>query len=282
MLSYRHAFHAGNFADVLKHLVLDRILVHLVKKDKPFLCLDTHAGAGGYSLTGEYARKNAEFEGGVGRLWERNDLPPVIAEYLAAVRQFNATDRLQAYPGSPYFARRRLRAGDRLVLCELHPAELERLKSFSRQDRRIKVVRGDGFHECIALMPPHERRGLVLIDPSYEIKTDYRQAIETLTGACRRFETGVFALWYPVIERRRIDALEQALGQSGIPRIRLFELGVEPDAQARGMTASGMIVINPPWTLAGEMETALPYLADALGRDGGGHYRTYELSGEQG
>ncbi|MCC6208449.1 MAG: 23S rRNA (adenine(2030)-N(6))-methyltransferase RlmJ [Gammaproteobacteria bacterium] len=282
MLSYRHAFHAGNFADVLKHLVLDRILAHLAKKDKPFFCLDTHAGAGGYSLTGDHARKNSEFEDGIGRLWTRDDLPAALADYLAAVREFNPSGRLQAYPGSPFFERRWLRAGDRLVLCELHPADLVRLKSFVDQDRRIKVVRNDGFHECIALMPPRERRGLVLIDPSYEIKTDYRRAIETLTGACRRFETGIFALWYPVIERRRIDSLEQALGQSGIPRIQLFELGVEPDARARGMTASGMIVINPPWTLRGEMETALPCLADALGRDGGGHYRMFELTGEHG
>ncbi|MCC6301447.1 MAG: 23S rRNA (adenine(2030)-N(6))-methyltransferase RlmJ [Gammaproteobacteria bacterium] len=280
MLSYRHAFHAGNFADVLKHLVLDRILAHLVKKDKPFFCLDTHAGAGGYSLTGEPARRNGEFEAGIGRLWERDDLPAALAEYLAVVREFNPSGRLQAYPGSPYFERRRLRAGDRLVLCELHPAELVRLKSFARKDPRLKVVRGDGFHECIALLPPHERRGLVLIDPSYEIKTDYRRAVEALLGACRRFETGIFALWYPVIERRRIDGLEQALGQSGIRRIRLFELGVGPDARGHGMTASGMIVVNAPWTLADEMEAALPFLADALGRDGGGHYRAFELTGE--
>lgn len=280
MLSYRHAFHAGNFADVLKHLVLDRILVHLVTKDKPVFCIDTHAGAGGYALTGEYARKNREFDTGIGRLWSREDLPATVAEYVALVRQFNRSDTLRAYPGSPYFEQQRLRAGDRLVLCELHPTDLELLKAFASDDRRIKIVYGDGFRECIGFLPPPERRGLVLLDPSYEIKTDYRRVVETLQRAHRRFETGTFALWYPVIERRRIDGLEQALGQSGLRRVQLFELGVEPDAQDRGLTASGMIVVNPPWTLYGEMETALPYLADVLGRDGGGYYRQFELAGE--
>jgi 23S rRNA (adenine2030-N6)-methyltransferase len=280
MLSYRHAFHAGNFADVLKHIVLDRILAYLGQKDKPFFCIDTHAGAGGYALTGEYARKNSEFESGIGKLWLRNDLPAAVAEYVAVVREFNRSDRLRAYPGSPYFEQRRLRADDRLVLCELHPTDLELLKSFAPKDRRIKVVYGDGYQECIGLLPPSERRGLVLLDPSYEIKTDYRQVVETLSRAYRRFGTGIFALWYPVIERRRIDSLEQAVSQSGIRRVQLIELGVEPDAPDRGMTASGMIIVNAPWTLHADLAEALPYLADVLGRDGGGYYRQFELAGE--
>lgn len=280
MLSYRHAFHAGNFADVLKHLVLDRVLSYLVKKDKPLVCIDTHAGPGGYALGGEYARKNREFDTGIGQLWERDDLPAAVAEYVAVVRECNRAGKLSSYPGSPYFLRRHLRVHDRLVLCELHPTELERLKAFAPQDRRVKVVRGDGFRECIALLPPPERRGLILIDPSYEIKTDYRQAIETLLGGCRRFETGTFLLWYPVIERRRIDALEQALGQSDLRQVQLFELGVRPDARAGGMTASGMIVVNPPWTLYDELTPVLPYLAEALGQDGGGYFRQFKLAGE--
>jgi len=280
MLSYRHAFHAGNFADVLKHIVLDRILAHLGQKDKPYFCIDTHAGAGGYALTGDYARKNSEFETGIGKLWSRDDLPAAVAEYVAVVKEFNQGDRLRAYPGSPHFERRRLRADDRLVLCELHPTELGLLKSFAPKDRRIRILYGDGFQECIGLLPPPERRGLALLDPSYEIKTDYRQAAETLSGAYRRFGTGIFALWYPVIERRRIDGLEEAVRQSGLRRVHLFELGVEPDARDRGMTASGMIVVNPPWTLHAELAAALPYLADVLGREGGGYYRLFELAGE--
>lgn len=280
MLSYRHAFHAGNFADVLKHMVLDRILAYLGQKEKSFFCIDTHAGAGGYALTGEYARKNSEFETGIGRLWSRDDLPAAVAEYVVVVKEFNASERLRAYPGSPYFERRRLRARDRLVLCELHPTELEQLRSFAPQDRRIRVVYGDGFRECIGFLPPPERRGLVLIDPSYEIKTDYRQAAETLLRASRRFETGIYALWYPVTARHRIDTLEETLRHSGLRRVQLFELGVAPDAPDRGMTASGMIVVNPPWTLQADLATALPYLADVLGRDGGGYHRQFELAGE--
>jgi 23S rRNA (adenine2030-N6)-methyltransferase len=196
------------------------------------------------------------------------------------VREFNHSDRLRVYPGSPYFERRRLREDDRLVLCELHPTELELLKSFAPNDRRIRIVYGDGFRESIGFLPPLERRGLVLLDPSYEIKTDYRQVVETLVRAYRRFETGTFALWYPVIERRRIDSLEQAVQQSGIRHIQLFELGVEPDARDRGMTASGMMVVNPPWTLYAELATVLPYLAEVLGRDGGGYHRMFDLAGE--
>lgn len=281
MLSYRHAFHAGNFADVLKHVVLGRILAYLAQKDKPLLFLDTHAGAGGYALTGAEARKNREFDTGIGRLWEREDLPPAVADYVGIVREYNRDGRLLGYPGSPFFARRRLRDGDRLVLCELHPTELERLRKFAHGDRRIKVVAGDGFQECIGQLPPRERRGLILIDPSYEIKTDYRQTVETLARAWRRFETGVFALWYPVIERRRIDRMERELARSGVRRIELFELGIAPDAAGHGMTACGMIVVNPPWTLRDEMAAALPYLAGTLGQEGQGRYRMLELRGEQ-
>lgn len=280
MLSYRHAFHAGNFADVLKHMVLERILAYLVLKGKPVFCVDTHAGAGNYDLTGAHARKNLEFESGIGRLWDRNDLPAAVADYVAVVRRINRSGRLLVYPGSPCFTKYRLRAGDRLVLCELHPTELDQLQAFAQADRRIKVVCGDGFKECLGFLPPPERRGLILIDPSYEVKTDYRRVIDTLTRGYRRFETGIFAVWYPVIERRHIDRMEQAIKRSGIRRIQLFELGVEPDARGHGMTASGMIVVNPPWTLYSDMEAALPYLADVLGRDGGGYCRMFELAGE--
>lgn len=279
MLSYRHAFHAGNFADVLKHVVLGRILAYLTQKDKPLFCLDTHAGAGDYSLTGKEAQKNLEFKSGIGRLWERKDLPPAVAGYVSAVREYNRAERLTAYPGSPAFMRHWLRAGDRLVLCELHPKEINLLRKFARDDRRIKVIAGDGYQECLGFLPPPERRGLLLIDPSYEIKTDYRQTVETLTHAWRRFETGVYALWYPVVERHRVDFIERALRRSGIKRIQLYELAIAADSAGHGMTACGMIVVNPPWMLQAEMAEALPYLADVLGQPGGG-YRVLELAGE--
>ena len=280
MLSYRHGFHAGNFADVLKHLVLTRILAHLVAKPKPFCCIDTHAGAGVYALDSPHARKNREFERGIGLLWDRQDLPEAVASYVSVVKGFNGGGELRRYPGSPFFERLWLRTHDRLFLYELHPADAAALQAFAGEDGRIKVAREDGFAACIALLPPRERRGLIVMDPSYELKTDYRQVAKTLAQACRRFSTGVYALWYPVIERRRVHALEHAVKASGIARVHLFELGVRPDGEGMGMTGSGMIVVNAPWTLAAEMEEALPWLAQVLGEEGG-HYRMYQLSGEQ-
>lgn len=279
MLSYRHAYHAGNFADVLKHMILCRILAYLVQKDKPLCFIDSHAGAGEYALTGKQALKTREFDTGIGRLWELKGLPPAVADYVGMVKAHNTGSQLLSYPGSPWFARQRLRAHDRLVLCELHSTELHLLRGFTRGDRRIKVIRGDGYQECIGLVPPHERRGLILIDPSYELKNDYSETVETLKRAWRRFETGVFALWYPVIERHRIDRMERELRRSGIRRIQLYELGVTTDTIEHGMTASGMIIVNPPWTLKEEMAAALPWLAAILGRDGNGHHRITELSG---
>lgn len=280
MLSYRHAFHAGNFADVLKHMILCRILAYLIQKDKPLFFIDTHAGAGSYALTGKQAQLNREFDTGIGKLWERSDLPFAVSDYVDRVRALNPSRQLRTYPGSPYFAQQRLRTNDRLVLCELHPTELRLLRTFAGDDRRIKLVGDDGFRECIGCLPPRERRGLILIDPSYEIKTDYRQAVETLARAHRRFETGVFALWYPVIERERIDYMERAIGRSAIRRVRQYELGVSADAAGHGMTASGVFVVNPPWSLQAEMAEALPYLATVLGQHGGGRHRIAELAGE--
>jgi len=280
MLSYRHGFHAGNHADVLKHIVLMRILDHVVKKDKPFCCVDTHAGAGTYLLTGEYAQKTREFETGIAKLWGRDDLPDAVDRYVSAVKALNTTEALRVYPGSPVFERHFLRDRDRLFLFELHSTEIELLKAFAHRDKRIKVVHGDGLSECIGLFPPDERRGVALLDPSYEIKTDYRQVVETLAMLYRRFATGTYAIWYPVIERHRVNQLERAVKRSGVRKVHRYELGIRADAQGHGMTASGMIVVNPPWTLDGEMKDILPYLARTLGEDGKGFHRTDVLAGE--
>lgn len=281
MLSYRHGFHAGNFADVLKHFVLNRILAHLVSKPKPFCCIDTHAGAGVYDLGAPYAQKNREFERGIGLLWDRSDLPPPLAAYVDVVRGLNGKGGLRRYPGSPFFERLWLRQEDRLMLYELHPADAHALAGFAGDDGRIRVERRDGFKACIALLPPRERRGLIVMDPSYELKSDYREVVQTLTQAWRRFPTGVYALWYPVIERRRVNTLERALQASGIERVQLFELGVRPEGEGAGMSGSGMVVINAPYTLAGEMAETLPWLARVLGQEGGGYHRMYGL-GPQG
>ena len=281
MLSYRHAFHAGNHADVLKHLVLCRSLAYLTRKDKPLCYLDTHAGAGGYALQGPEARKNREYETGIGCLWGREDLPAPLADYVALVRRFNADGVLRLYPGSPWFARQLLRADDRLFLHELHPADCAALREQTLGDRRVKLACTDGFQACIALLPPPSRRGLVLMDPPFELKSDYERLVDTLRQAHRRFATGVYALWYPVVERRRIETLERAVRATGIPRVDRYELAVAPDRPGHGMTASGLLVINPPWGLRADMETSLPWLARTLGGEGGG-FRVETLVDETG
>jgi 23S rRNA (adenine2030-N6)-methyltransferase len=280
MLSYRHSFHAGNFADVLKHIILIKILEHLGKKDKPFCCIDTHAGPGEYAMDEGYALKNREFENGIGKLWQRDDLPDSVANYVNFIKKFNNTDELIRYPGSPLIIKQFLRNNDRLFLYELHSTEIELLNAAVTRDRRVKVFHADGLKNTIGLLPPIEHRGLVLIDPSYEIKSDYNLVIETLIQMHKRFARGTYALWYPVVERTRNKRLEKAIKASGIKNVQLFELGIKTDTHELGMTASGMIVINPPWTLAADMQQILPWLAEVLGIEGAGLHRIETLAGE--
>jgi len=278
MLSYRHAFHAGNFADVLKHTILIQILEHLGKKDKPFCCIDTHAGPGKYELDGDYAQKNQEYQNGIGKLWQRDDLPECVAEYLNLVKRFNQPDKLTRYPGSPLLIKQMLRNKDRLCLFELHSTEIKLLKDLTSQ--HITVSHGDGLKDSLKLLPPIERRGLVLIDPSYEIKNDYSQVVDALKLMHKHFAVGTYALWYPVINRRKNQLLEKAIQTSGINNVQLFELGIRNDSNEHGMTSSGMIIINPPWTLLSQMQQTLPWLAEALGQEGEGFYRIETLVAE--
>ncbi len=280
MLSYRHSFHAGNFADVLKHLVLIKILEHLCKKDKAFYCIDTHSGPGEYVLNGDYALKNKEFESGITQLWQRTDLPEDLNTYVKLIKKFNSTDILLRYPGSPLITQQFLRSKDHLALFELHSTEIELLKSATHKDKRIHSHHADGLVGAIALLPPKQHRGLVFIDPSYEIKSDYESVINSLIQMHKRFATGSYALWYPVIDRKRNQKLEKALKTSGIQNIQLFELGIKEDSPEHGMTASGMIVINPPWTLAADMKHTLPWLSNNLGINGAGNYRIETLVAE--
>ena len=283
MLSYRHAFHAGNFADVLKHLIQVEILNYLRQKDKPFVYIDTHAGAGLYSLKSAEAEKNAEFMTGIGLL--RNSDIAALQPYLKAVAACKPEgDRSslsagKLYPGSPRLAQLLLREQDRAQLFELHPQDFRRLQELMSSDRRIHCEQADGFNGLIALLPPKERRGLILMDPPYEVKSDYDTVAATLIKAHRRFATGIYALWYPVVERPRIERLEKALRNSGIARIQLFELGLSADRDGRGMTSSGMIVINPPYTLMSRMQVLLPVLAQILAGEQG-VWRCEELAGE--
>ncbi len=280
MLSYRHSFHAGNYADVLKHSVLIHILEHLKKKQKAFCYVDTHAGAGLYSLSSEHAEKTQEFSQGIGALWYAKNLPLNIDAYIQVIKEFNSQTALDFYPGSPLIARHLMRKQDRLFLYELHNTDIKLLETAIQHDKRVQVHHDDGFKYCLGLMPPAQRRGLVLIDPSYEIKADYEQSVATIIQLYKRFATGTYALWYPVVERSRINEIEKTIQASDLKNVQLFELAQQHDSQTYGMTASGMIVINPPWTLQSEMQQALPYLAEHLGRVGQGSYRILQLKDE--
>ena len=281
MLSYRHGFHAGNFADVLKHMVLIHVLEYMKQKEKPLRLIDTHAGAGVYKLNGAQAQKNREFDNGIARLWPMSNLPTAVQHYTDCVRELNEHGQLQIYPGSPLFMRKLMREQDRLFLHELHPADYQFLRDAMRDHKNIKVINEDGFAGLQALLPPPDRRALVLIDPSYEVKSDYQLLIKQLIQAHKKFSTGTFMIWYPVVLRQRIDEMELALKKSGIKDIQLMELGLQPDNPEHGMTSSGMIVINPPWTLWSAMEEALPWLAEQLGENGEGFYRLEQLVDEK-
>ena len=284
MLSYRHGFHAGNFADVLKHSVLIEIVSYLAQKNKPFCVIDTHAGSGKYALNSDYALKTREFDDGIGKLWDHPAPPPLVVNYINLQKRFNAPIQgkypLDYYAGSPLLIKQLIRPQDRLFLFELHSTEIAQLTSYIRPDKRIQLFHADGLEKSLNLLPPPEKRGLVFIDPSYELKTDYHVVVTTIIQMHKRFATGCYALWYPVIERERVQKMEDAFKNSGILNIELFELGICADETTRGMTSSGMIVINPPWTLKNTMEKTLPWLASTLTQDQKLHFRFSTLMPE--
>jgi len=277
LLSYRHSFHAGNHADVIKHIVQIEILEHLIKKDSAFDYIDTHAGAGLYNLQSEHATKLQEYTQGIAKL-EREKWPE-LNTYFEVLAKHNASGKLNFYPGSPLITTHFMRKKDRAWLYELHPKDAELLLKNTAKVRNIRVMRDDGFKGLLSLLPPVSRRGLVLIDPSYEIKTDYGKVVNVLEEAYKKFPTGTYALWYPVVDRKIIDKLERQLIRSGIKKIQRFELGIAQDQYGTGMSASGMIVINPPWTLMDKMSKVLPKLVSVLGGDGA-FYKCEELVGE--
>lgn len=263
MLSYRHSYHAGNFADVIKHCVLIEILKHFVKKEAAFDYIDTHAGAGLYDLNSEHAQKLQEYKLGFGKLTLKEF--PELEDYFEIVSNINKSPKKKLYPGSPKIAESFLRRQDRSWLFEMHPTDYVSLKKHNEKNRRVRVNQSDGFKGALALLPPQSRRALILIDPSYEIKSDYHAVADNIISAHKKFSTGIYALWYPVVDRERITTLEKTLVASGIKNIQQFELGISKDHHDAGMTASGMIVVNPPWTLLKTMESLLPKLARTLG-----------------
>lgn len=272
MLSYRHSFHAGNFADVLKHIVQVLIIESLKEKEKPFMYLDTHSGAGRYTLVSDEANKTGEYLEGIARIFEADDVPATLAPYLNLIKSMNAPQSLRIYPGSPLIAKLTLREDDKLVMAELHPSDQILLKKVFLHDERATIKLGNGFHLLKSHLPPLSRRGLILIDPSYELKEDYQLVVEGIKEGYKRFATGTYALWYPVVFRQNIKRMIAELKASGIKKILQIELGVKPDSDRRGMTASGMIVINPPWKLESQMKEILPWLCEKLALEHRGHH----------
>lgn len=289
MLAYRHGFHAGNHADVLKHFVLTRVLRYLAEKDKPFRYIDTHAGAGGYLLKGAQAQKTAEYREGIGKLWGRADLPPLLADYVQRVEEFNLqpgedgqvparpekgmTPPLALYPGSPSLARMLLRPADTMRLFELHPADARTLAAHFGGSKTVQVLHQDGFGGLKGQVPPTPRRGAILIDPSYELVGDYGKVISSLREAIQRFAEGVYMVWYPQVSR--VESVQMpkrlmALAPKGWLHVRLTVS--EPDAQGFGLFGSGMFIINPPWSLHQELAAELPYLVDHLAQFDGASY----------
>jgi 23S rRNA (adenine2030-N6)-methyltransferase len=273
MLAYRHAFHAGNHADVLKHIVLMLVLRHMNAKPKPYRFVDTHAGAGGYSLEGRYAQKKGEYERGIGRLWTRDDLPGTIADYVELIRRFNPDGVLSQYPGSPAIAQMLLRPQDQLRAFELHPTEQKILRSTLAATPDAIAYDGDGFEGLKSQLPPSTRRAAVLIDPSYEGNGDYARVVATLRDALSRFAEGVYLVWYPQVsklEAARLPKRLEAMAPKGWLNVRLSVQ--QPDAQGFGLAGSGVFVLNPPHPLRAQLEAVLPYLVDALGQyDGAGY-----------
>jgi 23S rRNA (adenine2030-N6)-methyltransferase len=285
MFSYRHGFHAGNHADVLKHIVQLQLIDYLTQKDGALMYIDTHSGAGLYSLDEGYAQKNAEFETGIGPLWGRDDLPPAVAAYVDLIRSLNPSGKMRYYPGSPFVADKTLREQDRLRLFELHPADAKILADNFRKveahaaaqgirpsvrGKRIMIERGDGFAALKALLPPPSRRGLVLIDPPYEDKDDYRKVKVALEDAVTRFATGTYAVWYPALNRPESRQLPERLKQLPVKDWLHVTLTIgSPSPDGFGLRASGMFVLNPPYTLAPLLKQTLPYLVSVLGVDAG-------------
>ena len=254
--------------------MLVQILAHLAAKETPFSFVDTHAGAGSYSLGSDFARKNSEYETGIGRLWDRKDLPGALNEYLAQVRAVNRDGRLHFYPGSPQIALQMTRPQDKLHFFELHSTESEVLQAyFSNTDRRISVQAGDGFALLKSVLPPPSRRGLALIDPSYEDKGDYRKVVEAMHDALTRFATGIYAVWHPMVRRGESQHLADELQQLTHGDWLHVSLKVAaPPEDGFGLYGSGVFVFNPHWKLEAMLREVMPVLASALGQDGHGSF----------
>lgn len=267
-MNYRHAYHAGNFADVHKHAVLTLLMAHLRKKETPFHVLDTHAGIGRYDLGGVEAGKTAEFEGGIARLLAHGAGHPLLETYLRLVRAENGEGSLRFYPGSPCLVRALLRGDDRMTLIELHPEDAGTVRALFQRDRQVTIREEDAYRALKACLPPKERRGLVLIDPPYEVKDEFQRIVRGLGEALKRWPTGIYALWYPIKSPAEVARFTDELVNFGKPCLTA-ELMLKEPADETKLNGSGMALINPPWQLDEQLGTLLPLLHEALGCQGG-------------
>jgi 23S rRNA (adenine2030-N6)-methyltransferase len=280
-MNYRHAFHAGGFADVVKHIVLVRILTHLQDKPAAFRVIDSHAGAGRYDLAGEEARRGGEWRTGIARIMQARfseNVLPLLKPYLDIVRSFNPPRELQTYPGSPLIARALLRPDDRLVACEVEVGARKALIAALRRDTQARVVDLDGWTALPAFVPPKERRGLVLIDPAFEQKDEFERLADSFAKTFAKWPSGGYLLWYPVKSRRASDRLAgdvaAAVAQASVPgKCLRLEFSVAPQAAGARLTSSGLLIVNPPWKLADELKAILPELEKPLGQGGAGRFR---------
>lgn len=283
-MNYRHIYHAGNFADVLKHAVLARLIVYLRQKDKAFRVIDTHAGIGVYDLSSEEAQKTGEWQEGIGRLIDITlpaKVAPLLEPYLEAVRALNPDGGLNFYPGSPKITRHLLRPQDRLSLMELHPADYDVLAANFAGDFQTRVTHLDGWLALNAHVPPKEKRGLILVDPPFELEGEFRRLADGLSRAWRKFPGGVYCLWYPLKKGAPVAEFHNTLAALGIPKILCAELSVKSDRDMTGLAGSGLIVVNPPFTLKGELDVLLPFLKEKLAQDRFASARSFWIAGEK-
>jgi 23S rRNA (adenine2030-N6)-methyltransferase len=282
-MNYRHAFHAGNFADVVKHTILTRILAYLMNKEAAFRVIDTHAGIGLYDLLGNEAERTGEWQDGIGRLIHVK-LPPdaaeLLAPYLDAVNARNPGGKLRYYPGSPFITRHMLRGQDRLMALELHPGDAWALKKNFAGDFQVRVTNLDGWAALGTHLPPKEKRGLVLVDPPFEEKGEFTRMAQSLEKAHARWPGGIYAYWYPLKDPAEVNAYIKALKASGIPKILRIELTIDTPTTPPKLHGTGMIVVNPPYVLEEEMRTVLPVLAKLLGDEGRGRWSVDWVAGE--
>ncbi len=266
MLSYRHAFHAGNHADVLKHASLSLLLASFRQKDKPFIVIDTHAGGGIYDLEAERAQKNSEFKKGIARLWPERAQWPELADYFQAIAAHNVDDTLRFYPGSPDIAAQLTRPQDRLALMELHNREIDDIRAHLGWDKRVALHHRDGLEGLVALVPPTPRRGLVLIDPPYERHEEYREVPQAVQKAWQRWPTGTYVIWYPLlaIGRDGSAVMLQQMKRAHYGNLLIAEIEVDSQHPEFGMHGSGLAIINPPWQLDKQLESILPRLSKVL------------------